>query len=122
MKRITFLAGVATLSAAAVFFALSPFAGARTTSAQATTVKVTAKDNFRFTLSRKSAPHGKTVFKVTNKGRLKHDFAIAGKKTKLLGHNQTATLTVALKKGKHSYKCTVPGHAAAGMKGVFKST
>jgi hypothetical protein len=27
-----------------------------------------------------------------------------------------------LKKGKHPYKCTVPGHAAAGMKGVFTST
>ena len=55
-------------------------------------------------------------------GRLKHDFWIAGKKTKLLGHNQTATLTVTLKKGKHPYKCTVPGHAAAGMKGIFTST
>ena len=52
-------------------------------------MKVTAKDNFRFTLSRKSAPHGKVSFKVTNKGPLKHDFKIAGKKTKMLGHNQS---------------------------------
>jgi uncharacterized cupredoxin-like copper-binding protein len=123
MKRITFLAGVATLSAAAVFFALSPFAGARSSTAQSTTVKVTAKDTFRFVLSRKSAPHGKVTFKVTNKGHLKHDFKIAGKKTKLLGHNKTATLTVTLKKGKkYTYLCTVPGHAAAGMKGTFKAT
>ena len=33
-----------------------------------------------------------------------------------------ATLTVRLKKGKYSYKCTVPGHAAAGMKGTFTVT
>ena len=43
-------------------------------------VKVTAKE-FSFKLSRKSAPHGKVTFKVTNKGSLKHDFKIAGKKT-----------------------------------------
>jgi uncharacterized cupredoxin-like copper-binding protein len=121
MTRITFLAGVATLSAAAVLFALSPFAGARTTSAQATTVRVTAKE-YSFTLSRKSAPHGKVTFKVTNKGRIKHDFKIAGKKTKAIGHGKSTTLTVTLKKGKHPYICTIDSHAKFGMKGVFKST
>ena len=121
MKRIITLLALGAVGAA-IFLAVSPFAGARTSAATATTVKVTAKDSFRFVLSRKSAPHGKTIFKVINKGRLKHDFAIAGKKTKMLGHNKTATLTVVLKKGKHRYKCTVTGHAAAGMKGVFKST
>jgi uncharacterized cupredoxin-like copper-binding protein len=40
----------------------------------------------------------------------------------MLGHNKTATLTVTLSKGKRQYKCTVPGHAAAGMKGTFKAT
>ena len=72
-------------------------------------MKVTAKDNFRFTLSRTSAPHGKVSFVVTNKGRLKHDFAIAGKKTKMLGHNKTATLTVTLSKGKHRVQVHRPG-------------
>ncbi|HSS81112.1 MAG TPA: cupredoxin domain-containing protein [Gaiellaceae bacterium] len=118
MKRIVSLAAVFAVAAATVF-AVFAYAG---TSAKTTIVKVTAKDNFRFTLSRTSAPHGKVSFAVTNKGRLKHDFAIAGKKTKMLGHNQTATLTVSLSQGKHSYKCTVPGHAAAGMKGTFKAT
>jgi uncharacterized cupredoxin-like copper-binding protein len=118
MKR-TLSALVAIAIAAATFVVLAPFAGART---NATTVRVTAKDTLRFALSRRSAPHGKTIFKVTNRGTLRHDFKIAGKKTKLLGHNQTATLTVRLRKGKHPYSCTVPGHAAAGMKGVFRST
>jgi uncharacterized cupredoxin-like copper-binding protein len=121
MKR-TLSAFAAIAIVAAAFVVLTPFAGARTSHATATTIHVTATDNFKFTLSKKKAPHGKTIFKVTNKGRLRHDFAIAGKKTKMLAHNQTATLTVTLKKGKHPYKCTVPGHAAAGMKGVFTST
>ena len=89
---------------------------------QATTVKVTALDTLRFTLSKKSAPHGKVSFVVTNKGNLKHDFWIAGKKTSMLGHNKSQTLVVTLKKGKFPYKCTVPGHAAAGMKGTFTAT
>jgi uncharacterized cupredoxin-like copper-binding protein len=121
MKRISLLAGVGAISAAAVFFALSPFAGARPNTAQSTTVKVTAKE-YKFVLSRKSAPHGKVIFKVTNKGALKHDFKIAGKKTKIFGHGKSATLTVTLKKGKHPYVCTVDSHAKFGMKGVFKST
>ena len=101
---------------------IAPFAGANTARTTAATVHVQARDTLKFVLDKKKAPHGKMTFKVKNVGRLKHDFWIAGKKTKLLGHNQTATLTVTLKKGKHSYKCTVPGHAAAGMKGVFTST
>ena len=118
MKRIVSLAAVFAVAATTVF-AVVAYAS---TSAKTPIVTVTAKDSFRFTLSRTSAPHGKVSFVVTNKGRLKHDFAIAGKKTKMLGHNQTATLTVTLSKGKHPYKCTVPGHAQAGMKGTFKST
>ena len=119
MKRIVLLAGVAALAAVTVF---SVVAYAGSNSAKAVSVSVTAKE-FSFKLSRKSAPHGKVSFKVTNKGSLKHDFKIAGKKTKLLGHNKSATLVGTLKKGKkYSYICTVPGHAAAGMKGTFKAT
>ena len=119
MKRIVSLVGVVAVAASGLF-ALVAYGSS--SSATATTVKVTAKDSLRFTLSRKSAPHGKVIFKVTNKGRLKHDFKIAGKKTKLLGHNQTATLTVRLKKGKYKYVCTVDAHAAAGMRGIFRAT
>jgi uncharacterized cupredoxin-like copper-binding protein len=117
MKRTLFALAAAAV-AAGTLFALAPFASAHTTAA---TVQVTAKE-YKFVLSRKSAPHGKTTFKVVNKGKVKHDFAIAGKKTKMLKPHQSATLTVTLKKGKHPYKCTVPGHAQLGMKGVFKST
>jgi uncharacterized cupredoxin-like copper-binding protein len=86
---------------------------------QVTTVKVTALDTLRFTLSKKSAKAGKVTFVVTNKGSIQHDFWIAGKKTKLLGHNKSQTIVATIKKGKNPYKCTVDGHAAAGMKGNF---
>jgi uncharacterized cupredoxin-like copper-binding protein len=95
-------------------------APAATPATTATTITVTAKDTLRFTLSKSSAPAGKVTFKVTNKGKLGHDFKIAGKKTPMLGAGKSATLTVTLKKGKkYPYLCTVPGHAAAGMKGTF---
>jgi len=49
-----------------------------------------------------------------------HNFKIDGKKTPLLQPGKSAALVVTFKKpGKYSYLCTVPGHAAAGMKGVF---
>lgn len=117
MKRIVSLLAAAAVVAATLFVVV-PFAGARTA---ATTVKVTAKE-FKFVLSRSSAPHGKVTFKVVNKGKAKHDFKIAGKRTPMLKPGKTATLTVTLSKGKHKYVCTVPGHAAAGMRGTFKAT
>ena len=120
MKRIIPLLVVGAIGAA-ILLAVSPFAGARTSAATATTIKVTAKE-YKFNLSKKSAPHGKVIFKLVNKGLLKHDFKIAGKKTLQLGHNKTATLRVTLKKGKHAYICTVDSHAKFGMKGVFRST
>jgi uncharacterized cupredoxin-like copper-binding protein len=85
-------------------------------------VNVTASE-FKFVLSKKSARRGVVVFKVTNVGAVGHDFQISGRKTKVLSHGQSATLRVTfLRKGHYAYKCTVPGHAAAGMKGVFTIT
>ena len=120
MKRIIVLTGVCA-AAAVPFFAFSPFAGARPAAQAKTSVTVTATE-YKFKLSRKSAPHGVVVFKLVNKGVLKHDFAIAGHKTKIIKHGKSTTLTVTLKKGKHPFKCTVDSHAKFGMKGVFKST
>jgi uncharacterized cupredoxin-like copper-binding protein len=90
----------------------------------ATSVTVTAgkPSEYRFTLSAKSVKAGKVTFKVTNKGKIPHDFSIGGKKTKLIQKGKSATLTVTLKKGSAAYKCTVSGHAAAGMKGTLKVT
>ena len=119
LRKALGLSGLAALlvvgTAAGVFTARG---GASTTAKKAVTVKVTASE-FKFALSKRSVPVGSVVlFKVTNKGKISHDFKIAGKKTKLLGKNKSDSITVTLKKGKkYTYVCTVPGHAAAGMKG-----
>jgi uncharacterized cupredoxin-like copper-binding protein len=116
MKRILSLLVVAVT--AVTLFAVVAHAGAKATPV----VKVAAKD-FKFTLSRKSAPHGKVTFRLTNKGPTPHDFKIAGKKTPVIKKGKSASITVTLKKGKrYTYICTVLGHAKLGMKGTFKAT
>jgi uncharacterized cupredoxin-like copper-binding protein len=115
MTRPTGLA-VGVLCAALLLAAL---AGARS---QPATVTVTAGKpaELRFTLSRKSVPKGAVTFTVTNRGKLRHDFKIAGKKTRLLPPGKRVTLAVSFKRsGRFPYLCTVPGHAAGGMKGTL---
>lgn len=125
MKRIVVLAVVVTALAGLGGSALA----ASHHSAQARgagkaglikTVNVTASE-WKFVLSAKSASRGLVIFKVKNVGALGHDFSINGRKTKVLAHGKSDTLRVTfLRKGSYVYTCTVPGHAAAGMKGVFK--
>ena len=120
MKR-SYAASAALLLAVAVALAVAPLAVAHRHASAVKTVTV-GMTEFKFALSTKTAPHGKVTFKVTNKGKIAHDFKIAGKKTKLLQPRQKATLTVTLTKGRFPYKCTVDSHAKFGMKGVFKAT
>ncbi len=90
--------------------------------AASTTVTVIATE-FKFRLSTSTVRKGTVVFKVENKGHLSHDFKINGKKTPLIKPRKSATLSVTFTKaGSYYYQCTVPGHAAAGMKGHLKVT
>ena len=91
-------------------------AQAAATDASATAVAVTASE-FRFTLSKTSVPHGDVVFTVVNRGKVAHNFWIDGKATPLVSPGRSARLRVTLGRGTFTYVCTVPGHAAAGMKG-----
>jgi glucose/arabinose dehydrogenase len=97
-----------------------PSDAARSAPPRAVTVKVVAKD-FSFTLSRRSVPKGVPVtFRVRNAGAVVHDFAIAGRRTRLLRPGQSATLRVRFTtKGQKQYVCSVPGHARLGMKGLL---
>jgi uncharacterized cupredoxin-like copper-binding protein len=113
VRRLS-LAVLAALTLAAAAVAGPTFAARDTT--QATTVKVTMKE-FKFTFVPKTAKKGVVTFRLRNAGRLPHDFKIAGKKSKMIGAGKTGTLKVTLKAGRLAYLCTVPGHAAAGMKG-----
>ena len=119
MTRIHSLSLGVALAAAALVWSLP--ATAHQTHATVKTINVTAFD-IGFKLSSKTAPGGLIVFKVKNTGHLHHDFKISSKKTKLLGPGRSETLRITLKKATFKYLCTVPGHAAAGMKGVFKVT
>jgi uncharacterized cupredoxin-like copper-binding protein len=89
-----------------------------------------------FKLSKTSmVPVGTITFKVTNLGVAFHNFKVCtipvpsaagaqnacfGKSTPTLKHGQSATLTVPISlAGKYEFLCTIPGHAAAGMKGIL---
>ncbi len=87
---------------------------------------------FAFTLSRRSVPVGTTAFTIANRGKLTHTFkvcssakggrgnACAGTGTRPIPPGRTATLTVTFtRKGSYEYLCTIPSHAAAGMKGLL---
>ena len=112
---------IAVLAAAVTLVAaVSAFGGSNALSA--TTVNVTAgkPSEFHFILSKKTIVKGRTTFKVTNKGTIEHNFRIAGKKTVLIKPGKTATLKVTFTRaGKFPFLCTVPSHAAAGMKGTL---
>jgi uncharacterized cupredoxin-like copper-binding protein len=113
---------------------LPALAGA-TTRAKTITVTAGKPSEFRFQLPTKTFTHGTVTFKVRNSGSLPHDFKICasskggtanactGKTTKQFSRGASATLTYTFKtKGTYEYLCTVPGHAAAGMKGDLKVT
>jgi uncharacterized cupredoxin-like copper-binding protein len=96
--------------------------GTLTVTKPPTNVAVTAgkPSEFRFTLSKRTVAKGAVTFKVANRGKVAHDFKILGKKTKRLAVGKTATLRATFRKaGKYAFLCTLPGHAAAGMKGTL---
>jgi uncharacterized cupredoxin-like copper-binding protein len=123
MKQLA-IRSVSTLATLSILgLAVVPLAGAhadRQTRSTATTVQVQGGEFF-FKLSTKSAASPRKVtFVFKNVGHVLHDFKINGKKAPLTSPGKKATLVVTFKKkGKYTYLCTVPGHAAAGMKGVF---
>lgn len=124
MKQPIFRSALALAAVTLAALALIPLANARIdreATAAATTVQVKGGEFF-FMLSAKSAAKpGKVTFSFKNIGHVLHDFKINGKKTPLIQPGKTAKLVVDFKKkGTYPYLCTVPGHAEAGMKGVFK--
>ena len=124
MRKFTIKPVTVIAVTAITALSLVQFASARTepqARASATAINVSGKE-FSFKLSGKSVSRpGKVTFSFKNNGHMLHDFSINGHKTPLIGPGKAARLTVTFKKkGSYRYLCTVPGHAAAGMKGVFK--
>ena len=84
-----------------------------------TTDRVTMTE-FHFALSPSKVNKGTIRFKLVNNGSVGHDLKINGKKSATIGPHKTGSLTVTFRKaGRYPYLCTIPGHAAAGMKGVL---
>jgi uncharacterized cupredoxin-like copper-binding protein len=134
LSRFLVSIGAATALAA---LAVLPAMGAKTGHAalvQNVAVTVTKATEFKFKLSKVALKKGVVAFKVTNGGNLPHDFKVCssnkgtitantctGRSTPLVSPGQSNTLRVTfLRSGTYEYLCTVPGHAAAGMKGLLK--
>jgi uncharacterized cupredoxin-like copper-binding protein len=130
------LLALTAAAGAIALIAVLPALAATNTTAATVKVSVTKAKEFAFVLSPKTVAHGTVTFTVTNGGNLPHDFEIcskastaasattcAGKKTPLVSPGASSKLTVTIAKpGSYEYLCTVPGHAAAGMKGLLKVT
>jgi uncharacterized cupredoxin-like copper-binding protein len=109
-------------SVAVLFAAGSSIAQASAKAHLASGTITVAASEYKFKLSAATLKKpGSVTFKVTNAGHVPHNFKINKKSTALLSPGKSATLTVSFaKKGSYYYECTVPGHAALGMKGYFK--
>jgi uncharacterized cupredoxin-like copper-binding protein len=126
------------LVASVIAAAAAALPAAEASPAATTRVSVTAgkPSEFRFTLSKHSVRHGTVLFTIRDAGAITHDFKLCsaprknaavntcnGKGSRKLNRGQSTTLRVTLtKKGTYEYLCTVPGHAAAGMKGLLRVT
>jgi uncharacterized cupredoxin-like copper-binding protein len=120
MRRLKF--GIVAMVVAIAAFAMSVPALGGSSATKVTTVNVVAgkPSEFKYKFSRMSAPKGVVVFKVKNLGMTVHDLKINKVKTRVLNSGKSQTIRVNFKKrGKYPFVCTVPGHAVAGMKGVF---
>lgn len=105
--------GVAAVAALAVL------GGAAGQAATAQRVAVDATE-FSFALKPKTVKRGLVTFAVANRGGIRHDFRIAGRKTPVIAAGGKATLRITFAKaGRYAYLCTLPSHAAAGMRGVL---
>ena len=122
-KLVTVVALLVLAGTVGVVFGNASGAAPTRTAARIININVAAASptEFKFKLARTSVPKGSTViFTVTNKGQLAHDFKVNARKTKVLPPKGIATLKVTFAKaGRYPYLCTVTGHAAAGMRGVF---
>jgi plastocyanin len=108
------------LAAAVLAVAASAAFAARHASAVTITVTAGKPSEYAFKLSRTSVPPGTVVFEIVNRGKVKHNFAIAGKKTPVLAPGKSAKLTVVFKQaGSYTYSSSIRGQSAQGMKGVI---
>jgi len=113
------IVSLAALGAAALVVAVAANGG--TDAGSATPQRAVGMTEFKFTVTPKTVRKNAVItFSLTNRGAIGHDFRVGGKKSAVLGAGKKGTLKVTFKKaGRYPYLCTLPSHAAAGMKGVL---
>jgi plastocyanin len=80
-------------------------------------ITICASD-IKFDVGTIKAQPGPLKVTLVNGGAIYHTLKIPDANVELKTNSgKTASATVTLSKGTHSFDCTVPGHAAAGMKG-----
>lgn len=76
-----------------------------------------------FTFKNAEAPPGPLTVNTPSKSSVPHNIAIQGNGIdevgKVVSGGATSTIEVDVTPGKYPFLCTVPGHAAAGMKGTL---
>jgi uncharacterized cupredoxin-like copper-binding protein len=136
VRRKALLAVVLALAAGALAAGAEASSASSTKPTAATVITVISgkPSELSFQLSESTKLKvGTYTFKVTNKGLGYHTFKFCttpvknaskntctGKVTKTLHPGDTASFTVKItKNGKYEYLCSIPGHAAGGMKGLI---
>ena len=114
--RIRTLATVSAISAVALAGAASPALAQKTIN-----VTTDKKDMLKYKGVPKTLKAGTYTFRYTNTSGMDHNLKI-GKVSTPVFKTGTKTIKVTLKKGTTAFICTVPGHAAGGMKGAIKVT
>jgi plastocyanin len=75
-----------------------------------------------FLFGKAQAKPGPATFDMPNQSPIQHDIAITGPvsgKGPVVGKGGVSSFQVTLKPGSYTFLCTVPGHAAGGMKGTL---
>lgn len=76
-----------------------------------------------FSAGKAIAPAGALQLVMKNLASIQHNIAVEGngvnEKGPVVGKGATSNVKVTLKPGRYTFLCTVPGHAAGGMKGTL---
>lgn len=84
---------------------------------------IEAKSGYHFSPANLTATSGAWTVKLVNTDTLSHTFEVKGATGDIASVNtdkkKQACVTLTLVKGEYSFRCTVSGHEASGMKGTL---
>jgi uncharacterized cupredoxin-like copper-binding protein len=119
------LAAVAAVVLAAAMLWVALLRPSTAASASGQTVRIKASPTaLKFNVKTLHVRHGRVTIVMSNprSGSLAHGVGVSGRGVRRVGRTvnpgSTSRVTVTLKKGRYTFFCPVPGHAAAGMKGT----